>query len=457
MLGTIYDLWDKAMSVPVKKGDQFVTLRGKRVEVKLEENNYLRISLVETQDDRNEQYNKAVSNVSSKLDNHRKELVKINQELKEILSALSDDLEEDHQEKLFEQVRAKKAIKKIHEKEINNLGDQTVVTVSYSVVKSGVTAVLPPGLTLRPRFLSEPVCWCPIDMPASHLVKKETPMVEKLPIISASDITASGPGVEQCVAKHEASFVVTTKTKGKELLDVNCDHFLVESKEADIDFTVLQKEKGICEVTYKAALDDQPCKQFSLAVSFLGHPIQGSPFHVKLPPFKLMEFSTSGNHTQDWQDPALKIMSSVSRARLLVQLYDVNGSEVYNATGVTKSKWTPNCITAPGQQWFESNHTNAIELNNGDRMMIIGKNSMNISSWGADIYHSNNIIINIGWKPRLNYNHPRRMIIALSAPGVPGWTAPGNLISFSKTGFTPTDRGNWPKFQGTFRISYTPL
>jgi len=462
MLGTIYDHWDKSMSVPIMTGDKFVFVRGKRLEVKLELNNHLRLSLVETQDNRGEQHHQAVSNVMNKLKNHRKELATIKHELKEIFSKLAnDDLEEDEWKKLFEQVRAKRAIRKKHEEEINKLVDQTAVSVSYRVVKTGVTAVLPPGLTLHPKFLPEPVCWCPYDMPASHLVEKTTPMVEKMPLISASDFTASGPGLEHCVLKQEARFVVTAKAIEKQLLDVNCDNFLVESKEAEIESTISRKDNGNNEVTYVAASEVQHCKQFSLAVTLFGQHIKGSPFSVLTFPVKLMEFSTSGSHSQDWQDPAVKIMSSVSNARLTVQLFNVNGSEVYKATGTTKSKWTPNHITAPNnKQYFEALHTNVIELDNGDRMMIIGKNGVEKdvgSDWGYDIYRSNNIVINVGWTPNLKYKHPRRLIIALSAPGVPGWTAPGNLISFSKSGFIATFRGNWPKFEGTFRISYMPL
>jgi len=281
--------------------------------------------------------------------------------------------------------------------------------------------------------------------------------------ISASDFTASGPGVEHCLLKQDARFLVSTKAIEKQqLVNLNSENFLVESKEAEIQSTISRKENGIYEVKYVASYDVQHCKQMSLGVTHFGQHIQGSPFSVNTTiPVKLLEFSTSGSHSQDWQQPAVKIMSSVSRAKLTVQLFNDKGSEVYKATGFTKSKWTRNNITAPGtSQYFESSHKNVIDLDNGDRMMIIGAHGIEkdgCSDLGWDIYRSNNIIINVGWRPDLRYNHPRRLILALSAPGVPGWSAPGNLISFSKSGFTATSSGNWPKFQGTFRISYIPL
>ena len=91
--------------------------------------------------------------------------------------------------------------------------------------------------------------------------------------------------------------------------------------------------------------------------------------------------------------------------------------------------------------------------------MIVGKNCgcKPYSDYAGDVWRSYNIIINKGWEPELDYQHPRRLVIALSAPNVPGWTAPENLISFSSTGFCATEAGNWPKFTGTFRIYYKAI
>merc|ERR1719419_1734451 len=100
--------------------------------------------------------------------------------------------------------------------------------------------------------------------------------------------------------------------------------------------------------------------------------------------------------------------------------------------------------------------------------MILGKDGMEKSypifnnrscQYAYSPYNSYNIIINKGWNnDQIScYFHDRRMIIARTASGVPGWTAPDNRISFSKAGFVQTPSGNWPKFNGTFRIYYLPL
>jgi len=57
MLG---EIWDGSESVIVNEGDKHVILRGKRVEVKIEDENKLRLSLVEILDDRGTWYNEVV-------------------------------------------------------------------------------------------------------------------------------------------------------------------------------------------------------------------------------------------------------------------------------------------------------------------------------------------------------------------------------------------------------------
>ena len=39
MLGTLHDKWDKSESVDIKAGDTYIIVRGKRLEVMLEEKN----------------------------------------------------------------------------------------------------------------------------------------------------------------------------------------------------------------------------------------------------------------------------------------------------------------------------------------------------------------------------------------------------------------------------------
>jgi len=470
MLGTIHDKWDKRESVQVKKGEKFVIIRGKSVEVKLEKNNQLRLSVVEKVDNRDEKYHEAGLNRTNLLENRRKDLAMIEQELKDMTSKLAtEDLEEEDGIDLFRKIRDRRAIKKNHEKEISKLLEQTTLRINYRITRTGLTAVLPPGLTLQPQFLPEPVCWCPHNMPASNLIEETTSMVEDMPII---DFTAKGSGLKFCFPNHEAKFAITSKDIDGKFVD-KVDDFVVESKEVEIKSTVLNKKNGLWEVSYLAG-DVKKDEPFSLAVTYRNRHIPGSPFSVSHAAL-LLEFSSTVNHTKDWLDDAVKTMSSISSTRLWVQLCDLNGSEIYKTTGVTSCKWTQNNITNPGSEGYgDESHTNAIILDNGDRMIIIGKVGAEEKGWeltggitknnnACNVYRSSNIIINKGstfdykydkpWDKR--WNPSRRMIIAIKAT-VPGWTAPNNRISFSNSGFSAVYE-KWPKFKGTFRIYYMPL
>lgn len=466
MLGTIHDKWDKNESVHVKEGEKFVTFRGKRLEVKIEENNKLRLTLVKTVNNLGEQHYEAVANLMNLMDNRRKDLAMIKRDLKEIFRKLADeDLNETEEEGLCLELRDKKAIKKNHEKEITKLEANTTVRVNYSIVKSGLTAVLPPGLILQVEFLPEPVCWCPHNIPSSQPVEETIPMNEELPLILAEHFSATGFGLEECFLHEEAKFVVATKNVQGQLCEVNGDYIVVESKEAEIKYSVLRKQMGMYEVSYIAATDIKECEQLSLAVTHFGRHIQESPFSLKTHRL-LLEFSSSDSNDGDWLQAAIKTMSTISRAKLWVHLYDVNGLEVYKATGVTSGKWTKNHITSPGAQYYDNQHNNLIWLDNGDRMIIIGEHGIEKDKgvhadnklWYKHApYSSYNIIINMcnSW----SWYQPRRMIIASPATAqyVPGWTSPENVISFSSSGFSQNVNGNWPKFMGTFRIYYRAL
>jgi len=463
MLGTIYDIWDKSKSVPVKEGEQFITIQGKRFEVNHEENYLLRLSLVKTVDNRYDQHQEAVVRVMNLREKHQSGLAMVKQKLKELTSQLvNDELEQDTEEELFEQVREKRLIKKKHEEEIKKLMAQTTVRVNYSVVRSGLSALLTPGLTLQPEFLTEPVCWCPSNIPKSQIVEKTTSMSEELPLTFAQNFSATGVGLEDCLLNQEAKFLVNTKDDKGQRCDVNGDNFAIESKEAEIKSSVSRKEPGIYEITYFADADVKECEKFSMSVTHLGCHIQYSPFTVNIGRCLLLEISSSKNYNNDWLNDAVMTMSTISRAKLWVKLYDDNGLEVYNATGVTSCKWSENNITAPGSQFWDNAHTNVIKLDNGDGMMIVGKSGMdktfpNDSEYAYSAYYSFNIIVNKGWDGRGNWNHPRRMIIARNVTNVPGWTTAENLISFSNSGFTQTTSGKWPKFKGVFRIYYEAL
>jgi len=445
MLGTLYDKWDKCESVDIKEGDKFIIIRGKRLEVKLEEENKLRLSLVEMVDNKDEQHRKAVSCLMNSLEQHRKELVVIKQELKEIYKKLDiEEFEEGAEEALEGQARDKRALQRSHVKEIKKLEAQTTVRVNYRLVKTGLTAVLTPGLTLHPKFLSEPVCWCPYNMPESKLLDETTTMVEEMPLTftSAQQTTAKGLGLKVCFTDRESKFVITAKDIDGQPRDVGGDQFVVESKEAEIKYSVIDKRNGMYEVNY-SGVNAKFVKQFSLSVTLLGRPIGGSPFSVN-PRTLLVEFSSAGHYNRDWLDAAVANMSNISNARLWVSLHDESGAEVYMSTGVTNGKWTQKHITSPGNQWYDENHGNAIQLENGDRVMIIGKESKGAPS---SFYNPYNIIVNAGWDNSnlSSWKHPRRMIIYRQ-----------DVIYFSSSGFYQSDI--WPaKFNGIFRIYCMPL
>ena len=316
MLGTLHDKWERSESVPVRKGVKYITVRGKDLEVKIEANNHLRLSLVETVDNRATQHCEAIANMMNLLDNRRKDLALIKRELAEIMRKMAnDDLTESDEEDLFQELRDKKAIKKKHESEIPKLEAQKTVRVNYREVRTGFTAVLAPGLTLHPEFLVEPVCWCPLNLPPSHPVEETTSRSEVMPVISIEHFTGSGLGLKTCIPNEEVRFTVTTKDTAGELCDINIDDIAVESKEAEIKSSIVRKTKGVYDVSYSSATDVKDCEQIFLGVTYLSRHIQGSPFTVKANQL-LLELSSSDTLNDDWLDAAVQTMSSIPRARL---------------------------------------------------------------------------------------------------------------------------------------------
>jgi len=159
MLGTLLDKWDKSKSVDIKKGDSFLIVRGKRLEVKLEENNYLRLSQVKIEENRDEQWNKANVEFMNILKQRRKDFVLLKEDLKNIRYKLdNDELDAEIEEDLEQQARKMRIAKKKCAKEIAAFEAKTTITVNYSQCKTGLTALLPPGLIVHPKFLVEPVC-----------------------------------------------------------------------------------------------------------------------------------------------------------------------------------------------------------------------------------------------------------------------------------------------------------
>jgi len=394
MLGTI---WDGSESVVIKKDEKYVTIRGECVEVAMEAQNKIRLSVVQKVDNRNEQYREAMSGFRSLLESRRKDLAVNKQELREITIKLNDiGLEENAVEELEIQARDKRAIARVHAEEIMKMEAQTTVNVNYSVVKTGKTAVFPPGLTLKATFLSGPICWCPYNMPVTKLLEETTIMVEELPMTTAEHITAHGDGLECCVPTDESTFIITVKNDEGKPRDISGDTFVVESKEAEIKPSIVDKKNGSYEVSYSAG-GVKEVDQFSLAVTLFGCHISGSPFLVSVPRL-LLKVSSTDYLAEDWLDTAVAKMSNNQRARLYVRLFDTDESEVYRGSGVTNNKWSKYKITTPGIQFGDDKHTNAIKMDNGDWMLIIGKTTRleGRRNWQCDVYCKYSVTIIAG-------------------------------------------------------------
>jgi len=224
MLGTIFDNWVKSESVDIKEGDKFIIIRGKLLEVTVEEKKHLRLSLVDLVDNEDEQHYEAVSTLMNSLDQHRKDLTILNHELREITNKLdTEELKDDMEDDLERQAREKRAQKRFHAKEIRKLEDETAA-LTDSIVEPGPSAVLPPGLTLHPEFLSEPICWCPYNFPESTLVHETITMVEEMPI----NMTFSRH-FKDCAPDEES-----VKDTQEQPSNAGCDKYNLESKEAEI-------------------------------------------------------------------------------------------------------------------------------------------------------------------------------------------------------------------------------
>jgi hypothetical protein len=89
-----------------------------------------------------------------------------------------------------------------------------------------------------------------------------------------------------------------------------------------------------------------------------------------------------------------------------VRVYDVNNNVTYEATGPKVGVWDQNQITSTAgvnDQYHSGNHNRMISLNNGDKLMIAGKNAANAgcggsfgNGYGIVIYPANpNYIANV--------------------------------------------------------------
>jgi len=454
-------IWDGSQSIIVNEGDKHIALQGLRLEIGIEDKNKLRMSLVETLNNCESQHNDAVLDFKHMLECRRKDLAINRLELKEIITKLdAEDIDENVEQELEIQAHDKRVIIRTHSKEIKKLEAQTSVSVNYRKTKTGYSALFPPGLTLQPTFLSRPVCWCPSNVPETTLVEETTMVTEEMPLnlTSARETTAYGIGLKCCTPNEKSTFIITAKDNEGKLSDIGGDQFVIESKDAEVNYSVLDKKNGVYEVSYSPG-DVELGDQISLAVTLGGCPIIGSPFSISLKQL-LLEVSSTDILSENWLDEAVEKMANIPRATVWVQLCDTNGSEVYKSSGVTSCAWTKNKITAPNGQQCDGHHTNAIYLDNGDRMIIIGQHNCWAGNlWLHDLYrkYSITIIAGGGRKVLKGHNQPRRMIITTKAPNTKLWTIPENRISFARDGFKLNSSGNWPKFSGTFRIYYKSL
>jgi len=461
MLGTIHDKWSKSESVNVRKGDKFVIVRGKRLELKIIEENKLQLSQLETIDNKNEKYDESLSNYYKQLNARRKDLAVVKQELQEITSRLTnEDLEEDVEQDLEKKFREKRALNKSYAREIKKLQSQVSVSVQYSVNKTGLTAVLPPGLTVHPKFLDEPVCWCPYNYPVCTIVSETTTEVEEMPITKTcpQNTIATGLGLRYCIPEIENKFVIKAKDQDGNLCESGGDKFDIECKDAELKASVFDKQTGVYDVSYFFPGDTED-KQCSIAITHYGRHILGSPFSVPVENKRLLvDFSSEVVYTKDWLDAAVEAMATVPKAKLWVELRDADGVERYKTTGVTTCKWSQSYITGPVNT-ADNSHKDKIELDNGDTMIITGKGWYTHKRHDNVVYNSYNIIINAkSSKPYSSMSEIlRRMIVTREIIGNGTWEPPDNRISFSSAGFKTTKDGKWPKFTGTFRIFYMPL
>jgi len=153
MLG---EIWDGSESVIVNEGDKHVILRGKRVEVAIEDKNELRLSLIETLINRVTRHNETVSGFWNLLESCRRDQAINKRALIEAITMLNT---EDVEEELESNARDIRVIIGIHAREIKKLESKITVSVDYRIIKTGYTALLAPGLTLKHMFLSVPICW----------------------------------------------------------------------------------------------------------------------------------------------------------------------------------------------------------------------------------------------------------------------------------------------------------
>jgi hypothetical protein len=253
-----------------------IVVDGVRVEAKVEEKG-LRLSKLTIVSNKIEQHGEQVLNRAHVLNRRKEDLENTNRELKEIQSQMLC-VDQGERKALFEELDLKAEIKRNHEREIERMESQSTIGVSFQVVKSGVFKVLAPDVIKVVDFLPNAVSWCPTEtgIPFEEVENKYEEM--PLSLTSAEHTTASGSGLESCLANQESTFVIVAKDFQGRTRDSGGDTFVVESKDGDLKSAVVDKSNGTYEVSYHAG--EHKAGAFSLSVTLYGRPIRGSPFGV---------------------------------------------------------------------------------------------------------------------------------------------------------------------------------
>jgi hypothetical protein len=160
-----------------------------------------------------------------------------------------------------------------------------------------------------------------------------------------------------------------------------------------------------------------------------------------------------------WLDPLIPFGKAWNRVKIV--LTDTSGNIVYQGEGPIRKTWTYDQITStidPSSQFRSSNHQYLIALDNGDKLMIAGRNSQN-AGYGGSFGNGYGIVV---YPSNPNYYSNPKMIVASYYHFV-SWTNPrafrgwsqSSEISF-KNGSSFSTAVESPPFLGTFEISILP-
>jgi cysteine-rich repeat protein len=174
--------------------------------------------------------------------------------------------------------------------------------------------------------------------------------------------------------------------------------------------------------------------------------------------YSLQNTGAEDLNNNTWLDACLAAPGSGVKVRLL----DGNNNVVYEASGAKVGVWTADqwtSTTAPTNQYLVSNHNRLVALNNGDKLMITGRNSSN-SGCGGSFGNGYGIVI---YPANPNYYSNPKMIVmpyrlqvgTMNPRNFNSWT-PGHEISWNNGNAMNTCNGPVTAFTGTFQLQITP-